>query len=199
MRSTRRLFLVALAALAMLVTIASPALAQFGPVQAGGVIQATTAAVNASGSVATAQTFLTFTPATSFFTTQPVYIRSRGYLASLNTAPGTFTITVTVGAISITPVSAVTLTSAMSNQPYMLDCGVLPTASATYAKELVCEFQHRSAGADGTASTVLRFLARTTGTLAFTSPLTVTATVTFTDATLGTGLIAQHNEMVQGY
>lgn len=198
MRSTRRFSLVALAALAMLVTIASPALAQFGPVQ-NSVIVSTTAPVNASGSVATAQTFLTHSVGTGFFATQPIYIRSRGYIASLNASPGTFTITVAIGALSLTPVSAVTLTTAMVNQPYMLECSVLPTSSSTLAKEATCEFQHRSAGADGVASTVLRFLLRTTGTLTASTQQAITATVTFSDATLGTGLVAQHNEVLIGY
>lgn len=200
-----RFLTIALAALALVASLALPAAAQFGPIQPGGVVASTTSsgAVNASGQVATAQTFLTHTVATSLVLNAPIKIKSVGYLATANSSPGTFTITVNVGAISITPVSAVTLTAVMVNAPYLLECDVVPTTASTattygYAKEIQCNFSYQSAGGSGAASTVLQYIRRTTGTISATTTQAITATVTFSDTSIATGLIAQHNQVLQG-
>lgn len=188
-------------ALAALASVALPqqVAAQFGPVQ-NSVIVSTTAAVNASGQVGTAQTFLTHSIGTGFFTgSQPIKIISKGYLASMESSPGTFTITVGVGALTLTPVSAVTLTDGVENVPYSLECSVLSTTSGTpLARELVCEFAYETAGGAGAASTLSRFVRRTSGTLSATTQQAITATVTFSDTQKGTGLIAQGNQILIG-
>jgi len=200
-----RFALIALAALAMVAGVTLPAAAQFGPTQPGGVIASTSGSgsVNASTQVATAQTFLTHTVATSLVTRQPIRIKSVGYLATALSSPGTFSVTVAVGGVSLTPVSAVTLTAGMLNTPYTLACDLVPTTASTastwgLAVELVCNFSYRSAGADGAASTVLQYIRRTTGTLSATPTQAITATVTFSDTGISTGLVAQHNRIVAG-
>ena len=193
----RLIRLLALAVIAVVLS-APPALAQFGPIGQGGTITSTVAAVNASGQVGTAQTFFTQTIGTGLILTQPVKLMSQGYLASMEASPGTFTVTVSVGGISVTPVSAVTLTTGVENVPYTLECDILATGSTGLAKELVCQFSYETSGGLGAASTITRYLRRTTGTLSATTTQAITATVTFSDTGKGTGLIAQGNKLVIG-
>ena len=203
MRLTR---LIALSLAAVLALGTPAAWAQFGPIQSGGVIASTTGsgAVNASGQVSTAQTFLTHTVGTALVLNAPVRIVSRGYLSTASSSAGTITVTVAFGAISLTPVSAVNLTAGLLETPYFLECEAVPTTASTastygYTKELVCEFGYQTSGGAGAASTVTRYVRRTTGTISATTTQAITATVTFSDVTVNTGLIAQGNQVLQGY
>lgn len=192
-----RLRWLVLSLLASLLVVA-PASAQFGPIGPGGVIQSTTAAVSASTQVGTAQTFYTFTVGTATVLTQPIKLKSIGYLSSMESSPGTFTITVSFGGVSVTPVSAVTLATGVETVPYWLDCNVETTNSTGLAKELVCEFSYETAGGLGAASTITRYARRTTGTLSATTQQAITATVTFSNTSNGTGLVAQSNKLLMG-
>lgn len=178
--------LVALVAAVLLLPASAAAQAVVGPIGPGGLIYQSTAQVSASTQVATAQTLLTTTIAPSLIGSVPAHVAIKGYLGTAQSSAGTMTIACSYGGTSLTIVSAQSLTAALQNVPIYIDYWILPTATGGLAKEFHGEVRYIASG-----TTYVGAQARTSATLTSAGSNTLTCTVTFSDTTIATGIIAR--------
>jgi hypothetical protein len=187
----RRLAVLSLIA-ALLLIVPSYAAAQFayGP---GGAIVVSTSETSASTQVNTAQSLLPaamLTPPTSLCTSTQCTWTAQGILGTAVSAPGTMTIIMSYGAISLTVVSAETPTVNLQNVPWEATFWVaVDTTAGANGRALFGRFTWRDSNVVTTAPLIRT--ATTTGTITPTATQTVAMTATFSDVSIATGMITR--------
>lgn len=187
----RRIAAVLIAAALLFVPGYAAAQFAYGP---GGGIVVTTNEVNASGQVATAQSLIP----TTMTTTQTglcagvqCVLDVQGIFGTA-AAPGTITVIVSYGGIGMTLVNAVTPTASLVNVPFRLQMWIIPDSTlgaAPTGKAILARFEWVNSNTIGTAPTV--YYGTNTGAIVNTATQTMVATVTFSDTSIASGMIAR--------
>jgi hypothetical protein len=183
----RRLFILALAAFVLALTAGqSAAQTIVGPIGPGGLLYSSTATVNASGQVATAQTLFSQSLSASLLRNSSGHLAIKGNLSTAASSAGTLTVACTYGNTTLTIASALSLTTNLASNPVWIDLWILPNATGGLSKALHGSMRHVATG-----TTLVANQARTTGTLTGANNQSLSCTATFSDVTIATGIIVE--------
>lgn len=182
--------------LALLLGWPALAVAQQGLVGPGGIVYNSRAVDSTGGSPGTgaAQTLFSQSIGTGFFGTNTVHLIGKLRLSTIPSSPGTWTLASALGSgPSITFASAISVTANLNLQAVDIDCWVIPLDTTNTSKRMTCAMEYISSG-----TTVLKTRATGTGSIALTGAQAWTVTSTFSDTTIGTGVLIDSWAVVLG-